>query len=67
MNSSSKTTRLGREPAGRAAQLAQNDKPAKIQILHDVTSDGPNGQPWPPPDSNVLWVVVRRANGRTLW
>ena len=66
MNSSSKTTRLGREPAGRAAQLAQNDKPAKIQILHDVTSDGLDGQPSPPPDSNTLWAVVRRVDGCTL-
>ena len=67
MNSSSETTRLGREPAGRAAQLAQNDKPAKIQILHDVTNDSPDGQPWPPSDSNALWVIVRRAEGHTLW
>jgi hypothetical protein len=67
MSSSSQTTRLGREPAGREAQLAQHDKPAKIQILYDVTNDSPDGEPWPPPDSNVLWAVVRRANGRTLW
>ena len=67
MNSSSETTRLGREPAGRAAQLAQDDKPAKIQILHDVTSDSPDGQPWPPPDDTALWVIVRRADGCTHW
>jgi hypothetical protein len=67
MNSSSETTRLGREPAGRAAQLAQNDKPAKIQILHDVTNDSPDSQPWPPPETDVLWSVVRRAEGCTLW
>ena len=67
MSSSSATKRLGREPAGRSAQLAQDDKPAKIQILHDVTSDCPDGQPWPPPDSNTLWAVVRRVDGCTLW
>ena len=66
MSSFFETKRLGREPAGRAAQLAQNDKPAKVQILHDVTNDGPDGRPSLPPD-NVLWVLVRRANGRTLW
>ena len=38
-----------------------------IKILRTDTGDGLDGQPWPPPDSNVLWVVVRRANGRTLW
>jgi hypothetical protein len=66
MNSSFETRRLGREPAGGSAQLAQNNKPAKIQILHDVTSDC-DGQPWPPPGSNALWVIVRRADGCTLW
>jgi hypothetical protein len=38
-----------------------------IKISHSVTSDGPDGQPWPPPDSNALWVIVRRADGCTLW
>ena len=51
MSSPSETKRLGREPAGRAAQLSQCDKPAKIQILPDVSSDS----------------VVRRVDGCTLW
>ena len=38
---------------------ASSRKPAMI-IGHAVTSDGPDGQPWPPPDSNTLWAVVRR-------
>ena len=64
---SSSSERLGRdERAGRAAQLDQDDKPAKIQILHDVTSDSPDGQPWPP-DGTALWAIVRRADGCTLW
>jgi hypothetical protein len=70
MSSFSETKRLGRERAGRAARLAYGaraNKQAKIQILHDVTSDCPDGQPWPPPDRGVLWVVVRSADGRTLW
>ena len=45
---------------------ASSRKPAMI-IGHAVTSDGPDGQPWPPPDSNTLWAVVRRADGRTPW
>ena len=36
-------------------------------IIRAVTTDGPDGQPWPPPDSNALWAVVRRADGCTLW
>jgi len=38
-----------------------------IKILHSTTSDSPDGQPWPPSDSGALWVIVRRAHGRTLW
>jgi hypothetical protein len=45
---------------------ARAGKPAMI-IVRAVTSDGPDGQPWPPPDSNTLWSVVRRAGGCTLW
>ena len=38
-----------------------------IKITHTVTNDSPDGQPWPPSDSNALWVIVRRAEGYTLW
>jgi len=38
-----------------------------IKILHTVTSDSPDGQAWPPPDSDVLWAVVRRADGYSHW
>jgi hypothetical protein len=38
-----------------------------IKITHTVTNDSPDGQPWLPPDSGALWVIVRRADGRTLW
>ena len=38
-----------------------------IKISHSVTNDSPDGQPWPPPDSGALWVMVRRADGCTLW
>jgi len=38
-----------------------------IKILLVATSDTPDGQPWPPPDSGALWVIVRRADGCTLW
>jgi hypothetical protein len=45
---------------------ARAGKPAMI-IVRAVTSDGPDGQPWPPPDTNTHWAVVRRADGCTLW
>ena len=38
-----------------------------IKISLSITSDSPDGQPWPPSDSNALWVIVRRAGGYTLW
>jgi hypothetical protein len=38
-----------------------------IKILHTVTSDSPDGQPWPPPDNDIFWAVVRRADGCTHW
>ena len=34
---------------------------ASIKISHSVTSDIPDGRPWPPPDRDVLRAVVRRA------
>jgi hypothetical protein len=40
---------------------------AVIEITYSLTSDGPDGQPSPPPDSNTLWAVVRRVDGSTLW
>jgi hypothetical protein len=38
-----------------------------IKISLSVTSDGAQGQPWPPSESNALWVIVRRSDGCTLW
>jgi hypothetical protein len=49
-----------------ACSPARGGIPAMI-IVRAVTSDGPDGQPWPPAESNVLWVLVARADGRTLW
>ena len=40
---------------------------AVIEISYSLTSDGLDSQPRPPPDSNTLWAVVRRADGCTLW
>ena len=45
----------------------QVTKSAVIEISYSLTSDSLDGQPWPPPDSGVLWVIVRRADGCTLW
>ena len=28
-----------------------------IKISLSITSDSPDGQPWPPSDSNALWVM----------
>jgi hypothetical protein len=67
---SPKTTRSGREPAGRASRLAHRaggGNRAMIKITHTVTNDSPDGHPWPPSDSGALWVIVRRADGCTLW
>ena len=49
------------------AWRSTSPRSAMIKILHRVTGDSPDGQPWPPPDSNTLWAVVRRADGCTLW
>ena len=39
-----------------------------LNIMHSITCDALDGQPWPPPDNaTALWVIVRRANGVTLW
>jgi len=38
-----------------------------IKILHTVTGDSPDGQPWPPPDNDILWAVLRRADGHSYW
>jgi hypothetical protein len=38
-----------------------------IEISLVTTRDDPDGQPWPPADSSALWLIVRRANGCTLW
>jgi hypothetical protein len=67
---SSKTARVAASPLDVPLNLLaeQGDgKPAMIKILHTVTADGPDGQPWPPPDGNALWFVVRRADRCTLW
>jgi hypothetical protein len=38
-----------------------------LKISYAITSDDFYGLPWPPPDRDVFWVIVRRADGRTLW
>jgi hypothetical protein len=65
----SPNTRRGREPARRAARLAPRAGEGKraMQISYSITRDGPDGQPWPPPDGTALWAIVRRADDCTLW
>jgi hypothetical protein len=36
-------------------------------VIHIATIDTADGQPWPPPDQSMLWVIVRRNAGCTLW
>jgi hypothetical protein len=36
------------------------------RIDYAITGDLPNGRPQPPPDG-IVWRVIRRRNGRTLW
>ena len=40
---------------------------APLKILHAVTRDALDGQPWPPTDTTGLWVIARRCDGFTLW
>ena len=54
-------------PLGVPLSLFTEQGAGGVEIYHSVTNDGPDGQPWPPPDSNALWVIVRRAEGYTLW
>ena len=46
-----------------AAKLNTSDHTratATHQVLCGCLTDSPDGQPWPPSDSNALWVIVRR-------
>jgi hypothetical protein len=36
-----------------------------LELRHETTRDCPDGAPWPPDGDG--WVMVRRANGGTLW
>ena len=40
---------------------------AMIKISHSMTSDCLDGQPWPPTERNILWRLVRRADGYSHW
>jgi hypothetical protein len=40
----------------------------KLAIDHVITADMDDGQPLPPfIEDGVIWCVVRRQHGRTLW
>ena len=66
-----KTTRRGRKPAGRFAQLphrVRHGKPATIKIAYAVTRDSADGQPWPPTErTDVSWRLLRRADDCSYW
>jgi hypothetical protein len=45
-----------------------NNHAVCLQIVTVTTDDDLSGQPWPPTsDTNILWSLVRRAEGRALW
>lgn len=64
-----KTSTLAASPLGAPFDLLteQGTEGAIIEISHSATSDSLDGQPWPPSESDVLWVIVRRTSGLTLW
>ena len=39
-----------------------------MKILHTITTDSPDGQPWPPPpERDETWVLLGHAAGLALW
>jgi hypothetical protein len=38
-----------------------------MKITRTITIDSPDGQPWPPTERNVLWRLLRRADGFSHW
>ena len=38
-----------------------------MKITRTITSDSPDGQPWPPTGRNILWRLVRRADDFSYW
>jgi hypothetical protein len=47
--------------------LAGKGRETGDDLIRAVASDGPDGRPWPPTESNVLWVILARADGCTVW
>jgi hypothetical protein len=49
-------------------KLPYHNRPSLFKIDHVTTADMADGQPLPPyMDDGVVWCVVRRQRGRTLW
>ena len=67
--SCSNTARHGCEPARHTVRPAHRVGDARpvIKVTLTVTSDSPDGQPWPPTESNNLWRRVRRADDCSWW
>ena len=65
----------GRARNGNGVRLGTECLPDKTSSLgcqlvieHSVTADLPDGQPCPPwIERDIVWHIVRRSNGRTLW
>jgi hypothetical protein len=62
---------MGRSVAAteRVAQTStrQSQSERDMTVTHVATADDADGQPWPPPDQKMFWVIVRRSAGYTLW
>jgi len=67
--SCSNTARHGCEPARHTVRPAHRVGDARpvIKVTLTVTSDSPDGQPWPPTERNILWRLVRRADDCSCW
>jgi hypothetical protein len=49
-----------------ARSLSKNNP--ELSVEHAVTADMADGQPLPPLiEDGIVWHVVRRANGCTVW
>jgi hypothetical protein len=47
---------------------AKSRNHSSLAIKHAITADMADGQPLPPLiEDNVVWRVVRRAGGYTIW
>jgi hypothetical protein len=50
------------------SQAESVGNPSPLRVEHALTADMADGQPLPPfIEDRIVWHLVRRADGRTLW